>query len=49
VKFAAKLERISAALPAPALPVMFGFVVHPAAGDAGRVLGVRVVAARPSV
>jgi outer membrane murein-binding lipoprotein Lpp len=47
-KFFQKLQRIAAGLPSKPVGVMFGFVVHPAANDAARELGVHVVASRPA-
>jgi hypothetical protein len=46
-RFAAKVDRIAPGLAVKALPLMFGFVVHPTARDAAAALGVRVVASRP--
>lgn len=46
-RFAAKMGRLAAGLPAKPVPVLFGFVVHPSAHRAAAELGVRVVASRP--
>jgi outer membrane murein-binding lipoprotein Lpp len=48
-KYAVKLARIAEGLPYKPLGLMFGFVVHPAANDVARELGLRLVASRPSV
>jgi hypothetical protein len=46
-RFAAKISRLQAVLPGRALPVLFGFVVHPSARAAASSSGIRVVASRP--
>jgi hypothetical protein len=45
--FAAKAERVARALTVTAVPVMFGFVIHPSARQASAAHGVVVVASRP--
>jgi prefoldin subunit 5 len=48
-KYAAKVERIAETLLQKPLGVMFGFVVHPAANDVARELGLRLIASRPTI
>jgi tetratricopeptide (TPR) repeat protein len=48
-KYAVRLARIAESLPHEPLALMLGFVVHPAATDVARELGIRVLATRPSV
>jgi hypothetical protein len=48
-KYAVKLARIAEAMPQKPLGLMFGFVVHPAANEVARELGLRLVASRPSI
>ncbi|MBI4703814.1 MAG: hypothetical protein HY744_22115, partial [Deltaproteobacteria bacterium] len=45
--FAAKAERVARALSVTALPVLFGFVIHPSARQVSATHGVLVVASRP--
>lgn len=48
-KFAVKLRRVAEALPQRPVGLMLGFVVHPAAKDVAREVGVHVLASRPSM